>query len=100
MFVLPKGDLKIIDPARMDALPPEGRDVGTDNPAYWNRHLTDDSIEIVPADKVPAAIARLEKADAARAEESRVAREANKAAADAAAKADPKKPAAPAAQQK
>lgn len=68
MFVLPKGDLKIIDPARMDALPPEGRNVGDDNAAYWNRHLNDDSIEVLPADKVDAAVARLERADAQRAD--------------------------------
>lgn len=68
MFIIPKKDLTIVDPQRMDVIPPEGRNVGDDHGGYWNRHLRDEAITIVADDQVAAAQATLEKADLARAE--------------------------------
>lgn len=89
MFVIPKDKLTIVDPQRMDVIAPEGRDVGSDNSAYWERRAADGDVTIVPVDQVPAAIATLEKADTARAEAARKAKE------EADAKAAAAKPATP-----
>jgi hypothetical protein len=67
MFVIPKKDFLIVDPARRDTLPPEGRDVGEGDSNYWLRRIRDEDVTMVPADKVEAAKAALDKADAARA---------------------------------
>lgn len=63
MFLIPKDGLKILDPMRLDFLPPEGRDVGQDQGAYWHRHIRDESVTVVADKDLAAATARLEKAD-------------------------------------
>jgi hypothetical protein len=92
MFVVPKGELKIIDPARMDALPPEGRDVGVDHPEYWTRRALDGDVQIVPPDQAAAA---KDKADRAEALRNADAVAAQNAPAEAAAKTDTQAPLAP-----
>lgn len=81
MFIIPKKDLTIVDPQRMDVIPPEGRNVGDDHPGYWNRHLTDGAITIVADDQVAGAQLKLEQADAKRADEAAKAREESERAA-------------------
>lgn len=108
MFVIPRKDYSIVDPARVDVLPPEGRDVGDGHPTYWGRRIADGDVKLVAEEKVDAAKATLERADAARAQAVRDKAEADEKAAkektDAAAKAaapapESLKPVAPAAQQ-
>lgn len=69
MFVIPKEKMSVVDPQRMDTLPPEGRDVGGDHELYWLRRDMDGDVTVVSADKVPAAKAALEKAEAQRADD-------------------------------
>lgn len=42
MFVIPKHNLKIPDPAMQDYLPPEGREVAPNS--YWTRRLSDGDV--------------------------------------------------------
>lgn len=50
MFVKPKPDLTVIDPATNTALPPEGKEVHGDV-TYWQRRIRDDAVEVVPPAK-------------------------------------------------
>jgi len=84
MFVIPKADLTVIDPTRMDALPPEGRDVGDGDAGYWLRHAADKSVDIVADDKVDAARENAELAERKRQEQAAAKKKADE---DAAAKA-------------
>lgn len=72
--------LKVFDPALKNHLPPEGRDVGSDNELYWTRRVIGGEVTVLSAEDGQKS---LEAADRAR-------------AAEAAAAAADKKPAAPA----
>lgn len=94
MFVIPKKDAKVVDPQLMDAIPPEGRDVGDQHSTFWSRRFADGDITIVPDDQVATAKDNLARAEAARHEAAEVARKEaeEKAAAEAAKKAQAPKP--------
>ena len=88
MFVIPKKDLLIIDPARQTdplfrTLPPEGRDVGEGDSHYWIRRQQDGDVEIVADDKVEAAKANAIKAQAKRDQDAAAAAKALEKPADA-----------------
>lgn len=87
MFVIPRQGLSVVDPTRMDVLPPEGRDVGVEHPSFWVRRLGDgDVTEVKGDDAIKAAKDALEKGDTKRAADARLAAEAaDKARAEAAA---------------
>jgi len=55
MFLVPKEGLTVIDPTLMSPLPPEGRDVGGEQPLYWEMHIRDGSVHVVPEDKLDSA---------------------------------------------
>lgn len=50
MFVKPKPDLTVIDPASNTALPAEGKEVHG-NQTYWQRRIRELSVEVVPPPK-------------------------------------------------
>ncbi len=95
MFVIPKKDLKVVDPQLMDAIPPEGRDIGDQHPNFWARRIADQDVSVVPDDQVATAKDNLARAESARHAAAAAARkeEEDKAAAEAAKKNQPVKPA-------
>lgn len=97
MFIIPKDGMKIVDPQRVDVLPPEGRDVGDQHPEFWLRRVADGDATVVAPDQEAAARDRLDIADRKRAADLRDAAEAafKKANAD----KEPAKPAPDAAAQ-
>lgn len=50
MFVKPKNDLSVIDPATNTALPAEGKEV-SGNESYWQRRIREESVEVVTPPK-------------------------------------------------
>lgn len=61
-----KATLKVVDPARRDVLPPEGREVA--DVAYWHRRLRDKDVVLCSSSEIAAlkdaAMPRSKKPDA------------------------------------
>lgn len=80
--------LQVYDPALKNVLPPEGREVGTDNDLYWHRRITGGEVEVLSAEDGAKSVAAADAerarqaAEAARlkAAEEKAAAEANKSA--------------------